>query len=366
MRCSYEGAQKLVRVWAQPRAQEWERLLIPRAYFCLARFLLLMASFALFPLPAWCQDNGSEVNEFHGKGSEITVTVRDSSGEPISTAAMVKLYRDGTTLSRQGETSRGSAVLVVNNLGEFTVIVEAAGYENAQKQVSVQVTGRTQVDVYLRRISDAGSSTGVPGRPVLAPKARQALEKGLQALSADNPDEAEKFVGEAMRLAPGHPDVLYVQGLLWLKQRNWVQAQNALEKATQIDPNHARAFAALGMALCDQGKYDAAIEPLEKSLQLEATGAWETRWTLAKAYYQREKYDDALKMSQEALTGSNGKAPEIGLLVAQSLTAVGRYEDAARVLREFLKDHPDRREAATAQRWLERLTASAKIKPNSN
>ena len=33
-----------------------------------------------------------------------------------------------------------------------------------------------------------------------------------------------------MRLAPGHPDVLYVQGVLWLKQRNWVQAQDVLEK----------------------------------------------------------------------------------------------------------------------------------------
>jgi len=157
---------------------------------------------------------------------------------------------------------------------------------------------------------------------------------------------------------------LYVQGVLWLKQRNWAQAQNALEKATQIDPNHARAFAALGMALCDQGKYDAAIEPLEKSLQLDAAGAWETRWTLAKAYYQREKYDDALKMSQEALTASQGKAPEIGLLVAQSLTAVGRYEDAAQVLREFLKDHGDRRETVTARRWLERLAASGKIRAN--
>ena len=364
MFCSYEGAQKLVQVWAQPRAWGCARLCILRTHLCFARCLLLMVSFSLLVLPAWCQDNGSEANEFHGKGSEITVTVRDSSGEPIGTSAMVKLYRDGTTLSRQGETSRGSAVLVVNNLGEFTVIVEAAGYESAQKQVSVQVTGRTQVEVYLRRISDAGSAVGVPGNPVLAPKAKQALEKGLQALSADKPGEAEKYVGEAMRLAPGHPDVLYVQGVLWLKQRNWAQAQNALEKATQIDPNHARAFAALGMALCDQGKYDAAIEPLEKSLQLDAAGAWETRWTLAKAYYQREKYDDALKMSQEALTGSNGKAPEIGLLVAQSLTAVGRYEDAAQVLREFLKEHGDRREAVTARRWLERLAASGKVRAN--
>ena len=105
------------------------------------------------------------------------------------------------------------------------------------------------------------------------------------------------------------------------------------------------------MALCDQAKYEAAIAPLEKSLQLDAAGAWETRWTLAKAYYQHEQYDEALKMSQEALAESNGKAPEIELLVAQALTAVGRYEDAAQVLREFLRDHGEQRGAATARPW---------------
>jgi Tfp pilus assembly protein PilF len=356
----------LVHVQAPLRARERTRICVPQMCLRLPYFFLLTLSSALFALPACSQDNGSEVNEFHGKGSEITVNVRDSSGEPISTPAMVKLYRDGTTLSRQGETSRGSAVLVVNYLGEFTVIVEAAGYETTQKQVSVQFTGRTQVDVLMRRISDTGRGVGVPGRPVLAPKAKEALDKGLRALSTDNVGDAEKYVSEAMRLAPNHPDVLYVQGVLDLKKRNWTGAQDALERVTQIDPNHARAFAALGMALCDQGKYDAAVAPLQKALDLDAAGAWETRWTLAKAYYQSEKYDEALKMSQDALTGSNGKAPEIELLVAQSLTALGRYEDAAQALREFLRNHGDRREASTARRWLERLTSSAKIKPNSN
>jgi Tfp pilus assembly protein PilF len=331
---------------------------------CIARYLLPILTCLAVALPARCQDTGSAERESYGNGSEITVTVHDSSGEPISAAAMVKLYRDGTLLSRQGETSRGSVVLVVNYLGEFSVLVEAAGYESAQKEVSVQVTGRTQVDVYLRRISAAGSTAGVPGRPVLAPKAKEALEKGLRALSADKLREAEKHVGDAMRLAPGHPDVLYMQGVLSLKQRNWAQAQNALEKATQVDPNHAQAFAALGMALCDQGKYDAAIAPLEKSLQLDSAGTWETRWTLAKAYYEDARYDGALKMSQEALAGSNGKAPEIGLLVAESLTAVGRYEDAAQVLRDFVREHGDRVEAVKARRWLERLTASGKIRTN--
>ena len=114
------------------------------------------------------------------------------------------------------------------------------------------------------------------------------------------------------------------------------------------------------------GRIGAAIAPLEKSLQLDASPAWETRWALATAYYQHEQYDEALKMSQAALAASNGKAPEIELLVAQSLTAVGRYEDAAQVLREFVRDHTDRREATTARKWLKRLTASGKnrAKPN--
>ncbi len=360
------GARNWVHVPALVRAMHFPRPRIPRTSLRIARFFILMTSPAIFASPACPQDDsGSTANEFHGKGSEITVTVHDSSGQPISAAAMVKVYRDGTTLSRQGETSRGSAVLVVNLLGEYTITVEAPGYEEVQKQVSVQVTGRTQVDVYLRQIS-AGSAPGIPGRPLLAPKAKEALEKGLLALGADKLGEAEKFAAEAMRLAPSHPDVLYVQGVVWLKERKWTQAQDALEKATQIDPNHAQAFAALGMALCDQDKYREAIQPLEKSLQLDAASAWETRWALAKAYYHNERYDEALKMSQDALAASNGKAPEIALLVAQSLTAVGRYEDAAQMLRAFLKGHSDRPEAPTAQRWLERLAASAKIQPNPN
>jgi hypothetical protein len=67
-------------------------------------------------------------------------------------------------------------------------------------------------------------------------------------------------------------------------------------------------------------------------------------------------------MSQEALVSSHGKAPEIQLLVAQSLTAVGRYEDAAEALRGFLRDHSDRLEADIARRWLDRLAASGRIR----
>jgi len=333
-----------------------------------ARVLLTaVGEFVLFlsPLAVFCQDNGSSEKEFFGNGVAISVTVHDDSGSPISSPATVQLLL-GSIPSGRAETSGGNATIIANSIGEFTVVVYAPGFREAQKELSVHGAGNAQVDVYLKRAGKEDAAAGVPGRAILAPKAKEALDKGLSALSADKAGEAEKQIGQAMKLAPGHPDVLYAQGVLRIKQRSFAEAQSALEKATQVDPEHARAFAALGMALCDQGKYDAAIGPLEKSLQLDVAGTWETRWALAKAYYQHARYDDAAKMAQGALAGSNGKEPKVALLVAQSLTAIGQYDDAARTLREFLRDHAEYKEAATARRWLETLIADGKVRTIKN
>ena len=328
------------------------------------RFLLLVLSYLLLvPCQAYAQDSGSEGTMLRGDKAEISVTVRDNSGQQISSPTNVKVYKDGMPVD-QKEASHGRASFVLRTLGDYTVIVEANGYKTVQRDVSVPVGVKAEVDIYLQRASGSEEIAGVPGRPLLAPKAKEAFEKGLQALSEDKLDEAERYVGEAMKLAPGHPDVLYAQGVLDLRRRNWAQAETVLEKATEVDPHLARGFAALGMALSNQGKYDAAIGPLEKSLQLDATGSWETHWALAKAYYHHQQFEEALKTSQQALSESKGKAPEIELLVAQSLTAVGRYEDSAQALREFLKSHGDRPEATTARRYLERLTADGKIRRN--
>ena len=348
-------ARHCVREPGQVRAGKCEARFIAQA------FLFTLQCFA-FALPLAAQDVGSEEKEFQGQGAVITVKLHDASGQSFSSTAVVKLLR-GVFPSGQKDASRGVAEFVVTSLGEFTVVVSAPGYAEVQKDVSVVTNGRIQVDVYLRPTSPTGTIYSVPGRPVLAPKAKQALDKGLRALKENKVGEAEKYLGEALRLAPGNPDVLYLQGVLSLKKRNWEQARTALEKATQMDPSSARAFAALGMALCDEGNYDRAIPALEKSMRLDPASTWETRWALAKSYYHRQQYEEALRMSQEALAQSNGNEPEIALLLAQSLTAVGRYEDAAQTLREFLRDHGDRAESATARRWLEQLTASGKIRP---
>jgi len=322
--------------------------------------LPLLVGFWLCPVPAAAQDSGDQGTITRGDRAEIAVTVRESSGEIVVAPATVKLYKNGLP-NDQSLTSRGRAFFIARTLGDFTIIVEATGYKTTQKDISLTLPNRAEVDVYLQRDSASNISVGVPGKPVLAPKAKEALVKGLQALGTDRLDEAQKYMSEAMKLAPGNPEVLYVQGMVYMRRREWAQAQPVFEKSNQIDPNQPRVLAALGMALLNQKKYDAAIPLLEKSLELEPSQGWETEWALAKSYYYHEQYEQALKMAQQAHAAPHASARQVDLLLAQCLTAVGRYEDSAQVLREFLKNNPGTPEASTARRWLDGLMADGKI-----
>ena len=310
--------------------------------------------------PARCQDSSDQGTMSRGDRAEIAVTVRDSSGEIITAPATIKLYQNGIPID-QSSTSHGRAFFIPRSLGEYTVTVEAAGYKNGQRDVSLSIAVKEDVQIVLQRDVASNETGGVPGKPLLAPKAKEALDKGSQALRDDKLDEAQKYLSEAMKLAPGNPDVLYIQGVLYLRKRDWAHAQTVLEKSSQIEANQPRVLAALGMALCNQKKYEAAIPPLEKSLQLEPTAGWETEWALAKSYYYHEQYDQALKMAQQAQADSRGAAPQVELLLAQCLTAAERFEDAAGVLRAVLKNNADSPEAATARQWLDRMTTDGKI-----
>ena len=337
--------------------QPSQRLLLRIGAFLL---LILLCNF-LCPLAAWCQASTGEELEFRGSHAEIDVTIHGTSGEIISVPATVILLRDGTPYD-QGMTSKGQIFFILHNLGGFTVSVNAAGYKSGQKDVSVTTATKYEVEVSLQRGTSSNFTPGAAGNPILAPKAKKALDKSFQALRDDNLNAAEKALDQAIKLAPNNPDVLYVQGVLEMKKHEWSKAQSVLEKATQMEPNSARALAALGMVLCNQEKYADAIPPLEKSVQLNPASNRETHWSLAEAYYHSERFDEALKVSQQAQAESNGQVPQIDLLVAKSLVAVGRYEDSAKVLRELLKNHSDGPEAATARRYLERLTADGKIR----
>jgi Tfp pilus assembly protein PilF len=313
------------------------------------------------PLVTRSQTHGIATNV--GRRVEIEVTIRATSGELLSVPANVKVFLNGIPCG-EASTSNGRTSFIISDIGKFNVTVDAAGFKSGQSDVVVSEPVKVPLEINLQR--EGSSNLATPNanaeNSILAPKAKQTLDKGMQALHDDNLIEAEKALDQSLTLAPNNPHVLYVQGLLDLKKHEWSKAQTVLEKSTQMEPNSPRALAALGMALCNQKKYAEAIPPLEKSLELDPAAGWETHWSLGESYYHSERFGDALKISQQAEAQSNGQAPQLDLLVARALTALGRYEDSAKVLRELL-NHADGPEAATARRFLERLSADGKIRP---
>jgi len=242
----------------------------------------LVAGLCFGPHAAWCQDSGDQGTMIRGDRAEISVTVRDTSGAIITAPASVKLYQNGLATD-QASTSHGRAFFILRQPGDFTILVEAAGYKSAQKDFTMVIAGKAEVDVSLQRELASNESAVAPNKPILAPKAQEAFSKGAQALREGKLNEAEKQLSKAAELAPGNPDVLYVQGMLYLRQQRWDSAETVLEKSNQIEPNQARVLSALGLALCNGKKYEQAIPVLEKSVQLEPAAPWETNWALGKS-----------------------------------------------------------------------------------
>jgi len=337
-----------------------------RSKLCLARIWLpILVALCCYQTATPGQDSADEGTMTRGSRAEIAITVRDTAGEVVTSTATVKLYSNGIPID-QSSTSTGRAFFILRGTGDFSVVVEASGYKTVQKDVTITSPIRAEVNVNLPRILASNETVGVPPSPVLAPKAKEALIKGLQALGQNKLDDAQKYLNEAMKLAPSNPEVLYVQGILCMKRSDWQKAQAVLEKSSQIDPTQARVFAALGMSLSNQKEYEQAISPLEKALQLDPNSSADTKWTLAKAYYYHQQYDQALHMAEQARSGPHHTDLQFELLYAQCLTAVGRYEDAAQVLRDFLKSNPTSPDAATAQRWLHGLATNGKIHSAEN
>ena len=327
--------------------------------------LLSVVGLSFWPVTSKAQDSSEQGTKSRGDRAEIAVTVRDGSGEILTSPVSVKLYQNGIPTD-QASTSHGRVFFIPRTLGDFTITVEAAGYKTAEKSVSIIVAVKDEVDFYLKPDVPSNQNGEVPGKPLLAPKAQAALDQGLQAIKENDLDRAQKYMSEAMRLAPGNPEVLYVQGALYMRRGEWLQADTVLEKSNQFNPNRPQVLGALGITLCHLKKYEQAIPPLEKSIQSSPTAGWETEWALAKSYYYREQYGQAVKMAQQARADTQEPTPQVELLLAQCLTAVGRYEDSAQVLREFLKNNATAPEAETARHWLDGLIADGKVHAEAN
>lgn len=287
---------------------------------------------------------------------KVVVRIREMGGANISTPAWVRLYSDISMFQLSSGTQDNSQIVFDNvPLGEYHIEVRAPGYLQAVNDATILTPNAiAYVWVELRLESGPNSAAAAgskAGPPVMAPKARKELEQAGAALRANDLKKAQEHLDRAKKLAPGHPVVHYLQGLIYFQQQNAAAARTSLETAVNLYPGHAGAQAALGATLYRLGDLTAAVAALDKSVEISPQN-WQSHRALAMCHIRLRAYDKARAHAERAIETSGDKVPELHVLLARVLIALNQKEKARAELQSFITGQPGHPEMAEAQRLL--------------
>ncbi len=92
--------------------------------------------------------------------------------------------------------------------------------------------------------------------------------KGLDALEADNLDDALDYFKKAIEVLPNYSDAINNCGVVYFRRGNVILARETWQKVTKIDPKYAIAFHNLGIIEFNDKKYDAAKQYFLQALDV--------------------------------------------------------------------------------------------------
>jgi Tfp pilus assembly protein PilF len=290
---------------------------------------------------------------------DMVVEVRDVGNVPIRQTATVTLIAESGSVSGEVTTNTGRAQFNGVAPDDYTIRIVAPGFERTEVRVSTFEPGSaSHVNVTLKVDSSAATPPAPVGPPILAPKAQHELTRGLQDLRSGKSNEARKHFQNAARLAPNHPDVNYLLGLIEAMSGDVPAAERYLEKAVSAYPKHVLSLTALGEIHLLGGDLAAAKDELETVLTVEPN-SWRAHQLLAAVFLKQHSYQDAVLHAERALELGKKEANAARLTLAQALLGRNEREHAAKVLNDFLDQHPSDDQAALARGVLRSLVRNA-------
>ncbi len=164
---------------------------------------------------------------------------------------------------------------------------------------------------------------------------------GATLLKARKLAEAEKYLRHSIQLAPNFAKPWGDLGLLLLQTRRADEASRVLQQAVRLDAVDGDAWFNLGKSLASIGKGKDADEAFEKSFDLNPE---RKALALAAEHQQQGRPDQAERMLRELLRNHPENVDALHMLGVLNLSA-GRLQEAERLLRRATHQAPDFAEA---------------------
>lgn len=184
-------------------------------------------------------------------------------------------------------------------------------------------------------------------RGVLQAAAATTVEQRIQVVmieaqllrDAGQVEPAYQVLEQGLVKYPNHPDLLYEAAMLADRLGKFDLSEKYLRRLIHIRPDHAHAYNALGYSLLVRNvRVAEAVALVEKALQLTPDDH-AIMDSVGWAYYRSGKLDESVVMLRRAFEGNHD--PEIAAHLGEVLWMRGDKEEATRIWRESLKDHPD-------------------------
>ncbi|SFM96457.1 tetratricopeptide repeat-containing sulfotransferase family protein [Dokdonella immobilis] len=172
----------------------------------------------------------------------------------------------------------------------------------------------------------------------LTPAAIGMVEAASTAIERRRTVEARRSLAGALALAPRHPEVLRLLGVLCHLEGRFDESVATLRDALDLRPGDALILNNLGSSLRASGDFDGALAAFEEATRLapQLAGAW---FNLGKTLKVRARTEEARRALEQAIRCSPGHV-RARIVLGDTLKALGETQAAAESYREALRLNP--------------------------
>jgi Tfp pilus assembly protein PilF len=249
---------------------------------------------------------------------------------------------------------------------DYTISVVLRGHGEYRRTVSVgpgtaDARGRVAADLKLdamERTAGPPPGTMVSVRQLSIPYgASQDYQKAFDRLGKNDPDGALKHLEKAVAKAPHFAEAFNMMGTIHHQRRQFVLAEQRFREALKQSPASFEPVVNLGATLLSLHRLEEALAFNRRAVEMrpeDPLARAQLGWTLLRLNRAGEALEHFVRAKQ--IDPNHFSQPQLGL--AEIFIARGDRDLAVSELEDFLRRHPDDREAARVRADIARLKKS--------
>jgi tetratricopeptide (TPR) repeat protein len=265
----------------------------------------------------------------------------------------------GNAKSAIGMVAAGKAALMQGNSAEAQAKFDAALKASKKKDANIYLLiGQAYIDTKSKDNTKALEYANAANALTKNNSADAYIVLGdANLLNPNGGGPAMTAYDQAVRVDKNNAKAHLRRGQLYVRSRNYNEAQQAFQAALAIDPNYAPAYREMGELYYFVGKYDQSLENYKKYISMSEDSP-ETRSKYASFLFLIKDYAGTTREAQAVLAKDPNNAV-MNRLTAFSLFETGQNDQALAAIERYFKNAKQDQIIASDYAYYGRILAKA-------